>query len=108
MPLSNDSWIDTSTGLVHMSHVCEFFMAKIAKEEEEAPAKEDSDSDDETDNTDEEDATPAPTHGVWVTSVSGDTSIVYQGSEADAQTLIDELRKSNNSIDLEHMIPVRT
>ena len=89
MALSQQSWIETHNGLAFVGDICDFFKAKIANEDEE---------------TDEE-SEKAGTHGVWATLRTGESRLVYQGSENKVDALIDELRKTNNALDIGYFVP---
>ena len=96
MALSQKTWIQTDQGMAYAGDICEFFKAAIAREdtdEESAEGEEDVES------------TPSPTHGVWVTLVSSDSRLIYQGNETQVDTLIDKLRTDNNAVDLSYLIP---
>ena len=96
MALSQQTWIQTDQGMAYAGNVCEFFKAAIARE----------DTDEESVEGEEDvELTPSPTHGVWITLVSGDSRLIYQGNESKVDALIDKLRIDNHAIDLSYLIP---
>lgn len=81
-------WIETERGLSQMSLISNIFYASIANEDD--------------DNGDIE---PRPTHGVWATLASGDNVIIFQGTEDQAQAIVEGLRENNNATNLDGLIP---
>ena len=91
MALSQTSWIETHNGLAFVGDICDFFKAKIANEDEDAETNEESEK--------------AGTHGVWATLRTGESRLVYQGSENKVDALIGGLRKTNNAVDIGYLVP---
>ena len=80
------NWIETENGVAHMDRICNIFYAKIA-------ADDDSD-DDSTGN-----------HGVWASFVNGESALIFQGTEGQAQAIIEGLRDQNSATNLRILIP---
>ena len=88
------NWIETENGLAHMDRICSIFYAKIMD-----------DSDSDSDDDDGEDAAANPTHGVWASFVSGDSALIFKGTEGQAQAIIEGLRTENSATNLRILIP---
>ena len=89
MALSQQSWIETHNGLAFVGDICDFFKAKIANEDAET----------------NEESEEAGTHGVWATLRTGESRLVYQGSENKVDALMSELRKTSNAVDISYLVP---
>lgn len=99
MALSQQRWIQADNGMAYVGGICDFFKAAIAHEDAEEEVEESEDSEENVEST------PDPTHGVWATMTSGESRLIYQGSENRVNALMDKLIKGNNAVDLSYLIP---
>ena len=87
------NWIETENGVAHMDRICNIFYAKIAAD------------DDSDDDSDDGDTAANPTHGVWASFVNGESALIFQGTEGQAQAIIEGLRDENSATNLRILIP---
>ena len=97
MALSQQKWIQTNMGMAFAGDICDFFKAKVAQE--------DSDDAESTEDAEENKSTPIDTYGVWASLVTGESRLVYQGSENQVDVLIEKLRNENKAVDLGYLVP---